>query len=158
MKGGVNIGHITTNEQRKSTGIKHTASGICYAAANPQAPTASEGGLQSTHYLNLLERSVRTEEAIKHLRLDFQKNQAAMDKRFEQVDKRFEQVDKRLEQMLERSVRTEEAIKHLRLDFQTMQRNMNKHFRILEWVIGLLFLGLIGLTGVILSFGAALLS
>ena len=119
------------------------------ASANPQAQasTASEGGLQSTQYLNLLERSVRVEEELKHLRVDFQKNQAAIEKRLEQnqaaiekrleqnqaaIDKRFEQMqhnmDKRFEQMQQWGVRREEEIKHLRLDFQKSQESIDKRF------------------------------
>lgn len=52
----------------------------------------------------LLERSVRVEEELKHQRLlmresfeQFEKRFELIEKRFEQVDKRFEQVDKRLE-------------------------------------------------------------
>lgn len=52
----------------------------------------------------LLERSVRVEEELKHQRLlmresfeQFEKRFELTEKRFEQVDKRFEQVDKRLD-------------------------------------------------------------
>ncbi len=52
----------------------------------------------------LLERSVRVEEDLKHQRLlmresfeQFEKRFELIEKRFEQVDKRFEQVDKRLD-------------------------------------------------------------
>ncbi len=52
----------------------------------------------------LLERSVRVEEELKHQRLlmresfeQFEKRFELIEKRFEQVDKRFEQVDNRLE-------------------------------------------------------------
>ena len=52
----------------------------------------------------LLERSVRVEEELKHQRLlmresfeQFKKRFELIEKRFEQVDKRFEQVDKRLD-------------------------------------------------------------
>ena len=52
----------------------------------------------------LLERSVRVEEELKHQRLlmresfeQFEKRFELIEKRFEQVDKRFEQVDKRLD-------------------------------------------------------------
>lgn len=54
----------------------------------------------------LLERSVRVEEELKHQRLlmresfeQFEKRFELIEKRFEQVDKRFEQVDKRFEQV-----------------------------------------------------------
>jgi len=52
----------------------------------------------------LLERSVRVEEELKHQRLlmresfeQFEKRFELIEKRFEQVDKSFEQVDKRLD-------------------------------------------------------------
>ena len=52
----------------------------------------------------LLERSVRVEEELKHQRLlmresfeQFENRFELIEKRFEQVDKRFEQVDKRLD-------------------------------------------------------------
>ena len=54
----------------------------------------------------LLERSVRVEEELKHQRLlmresfeQFEKRFELIEKRFEQVEKRFEQVDKRFEQV-----------------------------------------------------------
>ena len=118
------------------------------ASAMPLAPTASDGGLQSTHYLNLLERSVRTEEEIKHLRLDFQKMQESMDKRFEQMqhsmdkrfeqmqhnmDKRFEQVDKRFEQVDKRFEDMNERFKDMNERF----KEMHKGFRIAYWMIGI---------------------
>jgi uncharacterized protein (DUF3084 family) len=49
--------------------------------------------------LDLRERTMRVEEALKHQRELMLEGFKQMEKRFEQVDKRFEQVDKRFEQM-----------------------------------------------------------
>ncbi|MDO9103652.1 MAG: hypothetical protein Q7U57_01690 [Methylovulum sp.] len=49
--------------------------------------------------LDLRERTIRVEEALKHQRELMMDGFKHMEQRFEQVDKRFEQVDKRFEQM-----------------------------------------------------------
>ncbi len=66
----------------------------------------SLGKPPAVYEIELRERMVRVEEALKHqyelMRKSFEqveKRFELVDKRFEQVDKRFEQVDKRFEQM-----------------------------------------------------------
>ena len=60
---------------------------------------ASLGKPPVVYEIELRERMVRVEEALKHQGDLIQQLIQQMDKRFEQVDKRFEQVDKRFEQM-----------------------------------------------------------
>ncbi len=78
----------------------------------------------------LLERSVRVEEELKHQRLlmresfeQFEKRFELIEKRFEQVDKRFEQVDKRFEQVDERFERVDKRFEQVdkRLDIQQQE-------------------------------------
>ena len=93
----------------------------------------------------LLERSVRVEEELKHQRLlmresfeQFEKRFELIDKRFEQVDKRFEQVDKRFEQVDERfkqvDKRFEQVDKRLELQQQEIRLIARKQDHIL-WSI-----------------------
>ncbi|MEC7105668.1 MAG: hypothetical protein VXX02_02300 [Pseudomonadota bacterium] len=78
----------------------------------------------------LLERSVRVEEELKHQRLlmresfeQFEKRFELIEKRFEQVDKRFEQVDKRFEQVDERFEQVDKRFEQVdkRLDLQQQE-------------------------------------
>ena len=78
----------------------------------------------------LLERSVRVEEELKHQRLlmrenfeQFEKRFELIEKRFEQVDKRFEQVDKRFEQIDERFEQVDKRFEQVdkRLDLQQQE-------------------------------------
>jgi SMC interacting uncharacterized protein involved in chromosome segregation len=75
--------------------------------------------------LDLRERTIRVEEALKHQR-------ELMLEGFKQMEKRFEQVDKRLEQMqLDMDRRFEQVDKRLeQVDkrFEQMQLDMNKRF------------------------------
>ena len=93
----------------------------------------------------LLERSVRVEEELKHQRLlmresfeQFEKRFELIEKRFEQVDKRFEQVDKRFEQVDERfeqvDKRFEQVDKRLELEQQEIRLIARKQDHIL-WSI-----------------------
>lgn len=93
----------------------------------------------------LLERSVRVEEELKHQRLlmresfeQFEKRFELIEKRFEQVDKRFEQVDKRFEQVDERfeqvDKRFEQVDKRLELQQQEIRLIARKQDHIL-WSI-----------------------
>ena len=79
--------------------------------------------------IELRERLVRVEEAIKHQgeliqkTLDFMGVRfGAVDKRFEAVDKRFEAVDKRFEE--------------LREDMNTRFEAVDRRFNSLQWLIG----------------------
>lgn len=78
----------------------------------------------------LLERSVRVEEELKHQRLlmresfeQFEKRFELIEKRFEQVDKRFEQVDKRFEQVEKRFEQVDKRFEQVdkRLDLQQQE-------------------------------------
>lgn len=93
----------------------------------------------------LLERSVRVEEDLKHQRLlmresfeQFEKRFELIEKRFEQVDKRFEQVDKRFEQVDKRfeqvDKRFEQVDKRLELQQQEIRLIARKQDHIL-WSI-----------------------
>ena len=93
----------------------------------------------------LLERSVRVEEELKHQRLlmresfeQFEKRFELIEKRFEQVDKRFEQVDKRFEQVGKRfepvDKRFEQVDKRLELQQQEIRLIARKQDHIL-WSI-----------------------
>ncbi|MEC8349195.1 MAG: hypothetical protein VXZ41_04705 [Pseudomonadota bacterium] len=93
----------------------------------------------------LLERSVRVEEELKHQRLlmresfeQFEKRFELIEKRFEQVDKRFEQVDKRFEQVDKRfepvDKRFEQVDKRLDLQQQEIRLIARKQDHIL-WSI-----------------------
>lgn len=86
----------------------------------------------------LLERSVRVEEELKHQRLlmresfeQFEKRFELIEKRFEQVDKRFEQVDKRFKQV---DKRFEQVDKRLELQQQEIRLIARKQDHIL-WSI-----------------------
>ncbi len=96
--------------------------------------------------LDLRERTIRVEEALKHQRELMIEGFKQMEKRFEQVDKRFEQVDKRFEQMhLDMNKRFEQVDKRLeqvdkRLE-QQHQEIMGLHHEIkllLRWSFGTL--------------------
>ncbi len=67
--------------------------------------------------IELRERMVRVEEALKNQMALMQQGFDLMGKRFEQVDKRFEQVDKRFERADKR--------------FEEMRQDMNRGFEIL---------------------------
>ena len=80
----------------------------------------SLGKPPAVYEIELRERMVRVEEALKHQGELTQQLIQQMDKRFEQVDKRFEQVDKRFEQMDQR--------------FVELQRRMD---RFMFWSLGM---------------------
>ena len=93
----------------------------------------------------LLERSVRVEEELKHQRLlmresfeQFEKRFELIEKRFEHVDKRLEQVDKRFEQVDKRfeqvDKRFEQVDKRLELQQQEIRLIARKQDHIL-WSI-----------------------
>jgi len=62
----------------------------------------SLGKPPAVYEIELRERMVRVEEALKHQRELMREGFERMDQRFEQVDKRFEQADKRHDEMLKR--------------------------------------------------------
>lgn len=77
----------------------------------------SVGKPLAVYEIELRERMVRVEEALKHQGRLIQALIEQMDKRFEQVDKRFEQMDKRFEQIDKRFDQVERRLdlveKHL---------------------------------------------
>ena len=82
--------------------------------------------------LNLVERIVRVEDAIKAQNEKIELLLHQMDKRFEQVDKRFEQVDKRFEQVDKRFEQVDKR-------FDDLIHYMDKRFSVTQWIIGLGF-------------------
>jgi uncharacterized protein (DUF3084 family) len=81
--------------------------------------------------LDLRERTIRVEEALKHQRELMIEGFKQMEKRFEQVDKRFEQVDKRFEQMhLDMNKRFEQVDKR----FEQMDKRFEQVDKRLEQV------------------------
>ncbi len=62
----------------------------------------SLGKPPAVYEIELRERMVRVEEALKHQRELMREGFERMDQRFEQVGKRFEQADKRHDEMLKR--------------------------------------------------------
>ena len=75
--------------------------------------------------IELTERMVRVEEAIKHQSELIEKILHQMDKRFEQVDKRFEQVDKRFEQI---QLNMDKRFEQVDIRFEQMQKNIDRNF------------------------------
>ncbi len=72
--------------------------------------------------LDLRERTIRVEEALKHQRELMQEGFKQMEKRFEQVDKRFEQVDKRFEQVDKRFEQMHQEIMGLHHEIKVLMR------------------------------------
>ncbi len=79
----------------------------------------------------LLERSVRVEEELKHQRLlmresfeQFEKRFELIEKRFEQVDKRFEQVDKRFEQVDKRFEQVDKRFEQVDKRFEQVDKRL----------------------------------
>lgn len=80
----------------------------------------------------LLERSVRVEEELKHQRLlmresfeQFEKRFELIEKRFEQVDKRFEQVDKRFEQVDRRFEQVDKRFEQVDKRFEQVDKRLD---------------------------------
>ena len=87
----------------------------------------SLGKPPAVYEIELRERMVRVEEALKHQGELIQQLIQQMDKRFEQVDKRFEQVDKRFEQVDKRFEQMDQR-------FVELQRRMD---RFMFWSLGM---------------------
>ena len=89
----------------------------------------------------LLERIIRVEEEIKHLRHDFLTLTKNMDKRFESVDKRFESVDKRFEELIHYvDKRFEDLIHHTDKRFESIEKRFSIVYRLIS-LLGLLTAG-----------------
>ena len=87
----------------------------------------SLGKPPAVYEIELRERMVRVEEALKHQGELTQQLIQQRDKRFEQVDKRFEQVDKRFEQVDKRFEQMDQR-------FVELQRRMD---RFMFWSLGM---------------------
>ena len=104
----------------------------------------SLGKPPAVYEIELRERMVRVEEALKHQGELIQQLIQQMDKRFEQLDlrfemieKRFEQVDKRFEefqrQMDRRFEQVDKRFEHMDQRFVELQRRMD---RFMFWSLG----------------------
>ena len=87
----------------------------------------SLGKPPAVYEIELHERMVRVEEALKHQGELIQQLIQQMDKRFEQVDKRFEQMEKRFEQVDKRFEQMDQR-------FAELQRRMD---RFMFWSLGM---------------------
>ena len=100
----------------------------------------------------LLERSVRVEEELKHQRLlmresfeQFEKRFELIEKRFEQVDKRFEQVDKRFEQVDERFERVDKRFEQVDKRLELQQQEIRLIARKQDHILWSIVAGMAGL-------------
>ena len=116
---------------------------------------ASLGKPPAVYEIELRERMVRVEEALKHqgeliqqfiqqmdkrfeqvdLRFGMiEKHFEQIDKRFEQVEKRFEQIDKRFEQVEKRFEQIDKRFEQMDQRFVELQRRMD---RFMFWSLGM---------------------
>lgn len=100
----------------------------------------------------LLERSVRVEEELKHQRLlmresfeQFEKRFELIEKRFEQVDKRFEQVDKRFEQVDERFEQVDKRFEQVDKSLELQQQEIRLIARKQDHILWSIVAGMAGL-------------
>ena len=105
----------------------------------------SLGKPPAVYEIELRERMVRVEEALKHQGELIQQLIQQMDKRFEQIDKRFEQVDKRFEEFQQQMDRRFEQVdkrfeqvdkrfEQMDQRFVELQRRMD---RFMFWSLGM---------------------
>ena len=79
--------------------------------------------------LDLIERIVRVEEAIKNQNL-------LMEQRFEMMEKRFEAMDKRFEDLIHQiDKRFEEIIGQMDKRFSELREDMNRRFATMQWMM-----------------------
>ena len=95
--------------------------------------------------LDLRERTIRVEEALKHQRELMLEGFKQMEKRFEQVDKRIEQVDKRFEQVDKRFEQMDKRFEQVDKRFEQIQLDMNKRFEQVDKKFELLHQEIMGL-------------
>ncbi len=83
--------------------------------------------------IELRERMVRVEEALKHQGDELKAQReliqtilVQMDKRFEQVDKRFEQIDKRLEQVDKRFEQVDKRFEQIDKRFEQVDKQFDR--------------------------------
>ncbi len=72
----------------------------------------------------LLERSVRVEEELKHQRLLMRESFEQFEKRFELIEKRFEQVDKRFEQAYKRFEQVDRRFEQVDKRFEQVDKRL----------------------------------
>ena len=93
--------------------------------------------------LDLIERIVRVEEAIKNQNFLMEQRFEMMERRFEMMEKRFEAMDKRFEAMDKRfddlihqiDKRFEEIIGQMDKRFGELREDMNRRFATMQWMM-----------------------
>ena len=79
--------------------------------------------------LDLIERIVRVEEAIKNQNL-------LMEQRFEMMERRFEAIDKRFEDLIHQiDKRFENIIGQMDKRFSELREDMNRRFATMQWMM-----------------------
>ena len=79
--------------------------------------------------LDLIERIVRVEEAIKN-------QNVLMEQRFEMMERRFEAIDKRFEDLIHQiDKRFEEIIGQMDKRFSELREDMNRRFATMQWMM-----------------------
>ena len=86
----------------------------------------SLGKPPAVYEIELRERMVRVEEALKHKGELIQQLIQQMDKRFEQVDLRFEMIERRFEQVEKRFEQVEKRFEQMDQRFVELQRRMDR--------------------------------
>ena len=94
----------------------------------------SLGKPPAVYEIELRERMVRVEEALKHQGELIQQLIQQMDKRFEQVDLRFEMIEKRFEQVDKRFEQVHKRFEQMDQRFVELQRRMD---RFMFWSLGM---------------------
>ena len=84
--------------------------------------------------LDLIERIVRVEEAIKNQNLLMEKRFEMMEKRFEMMEMRFEAIDKRFEDLIHQIDKRFEAVDKR---FEDMNKRFDAIARRFNWTIGI---------------------
>ena len=94
----------------------------------------SLGKPPAVYEIELRERMVRVEEALKHQGELIQQLIQQMDKRFEQVDLRFEMIERRFEQIDKRFEQVDKRFEQMDQRFVELQRRMD---RFMFWSLGM---------------------
>ena len=86
--------------------------------------------------LDLIERIVRVEEAIKNQNVLMEQRFEMMERRFEMMEKRFEAIDKRFEDLIHQiDKRFEEIIGQMDKRFSELREDMNRRFATMQWMM-----------------------
>jgi hypothetical protein len=86
----------------------------------------SLGKPPAVYEIELRERMVRVEEALKHQGELIQQLIQQMDRRFEQVDLRFEMIERRFEQVDKRFEQVDKRFEQMDQRFVELQRRMDR--------------------------------